>query len=273
MRTRRKHAFAPRWRTEGSRARLAAGLLFGALGCAESREPLIIAAAASLTDAFMELESEFERIHSNVDVQLSFSGSQVARVQIAQGAPYHLFASAHADHIRDLKRRGKVSEVHVLAANELVVVLPADSPFGIDRFSRLTEVHRIVLGGEEVPVGRYARQVLERAERAEGYGTGFVQAVMKKVVSFEPNVRRVRALVELGEADAGFVYASDVKPGLKAIRIPPALNVRARYLLAVLGEIPARAPARSFVQFASSVAGQAILRRHGFFSASSAAAP
>ena len=53
------------------------------LGCRSGAEParetLTIAAAASLTDVFRDLEPGFEAQHPELDVQFVFAGSQVLR--------------------------------------------------------------------------------------------------------------------------------------------------------------------------------------------------
>jgi molybdate transport system substrate-binding protein len=125
----------------------------------------------------------------------------------------------------------------------------------------LRNARRLVIGTEYVPVGRYTREVLRRASRA--FGAAFEGEVLGRVVSEENNVRLVRAKVELGEADAAIVYASDVRTGsgVRVIPIPEAVNVRADYCIAAIDGTTNAAP---FIAFLGSPAGEAILERHGF---------
>jgi molybdate transport system substrate-binding protein len=125
-----------------------------------------------------------------------------------------------------------------------------------------------VLAVAEVPAGAYARQALLSMERDPAFGAGLSEAVLRNVVSNESNVRRVVAKVELGEADAGIVYTTDVTasvaPRLAIVPITPAHNVLAEYPIALTASPANAAVARAFVDFVLSPAGQAVLAGYGF---------
>jgi len=72
--------------------------------------------------------------------------------------------------------------------------------------------------------------------------------------------------VELGEADAGIVYQSDVVavPGLITIPIPEGFNILARYPIAVLSSSLNPDLAGEFIAYVVSPAGKAILESWGF---------
>jgi molybdate transport system substrate-binding protein len=86
------------------------------------------------------------------------------------------------------------------------------------------------------------------------------------VVSNEADVKQVVAKVQLGEADAGIVYASDAvaAPELPVIEIPSEWNVLAKYPIATLKDAPQPKLADEFVAFVLSPDGQAILKKWGF---------
>ncbi|MCB9537634.1 MAG: molybdate ABC transporter substrate-binding protein [Myxococcales bacterium] len=250
--------------------RLLLALLLALPGCrgAHPEDParvtLQVFAASSLTEAFGELERSFEAAHPGVDVRLTFAGSQVLRLQIEQGAAADVFASANPEHLQALRAEGHVAPPVDFATNELVVVVPLDDPAGVRSFADLPNARRLVIGAEAVPVGRYTRRLLDRA--AETLGADFVAAVRARVVSVEHNVRLVRAKVELGEADAAIVYRTDAAATerVRVVEIPPALNVRARYPIAVTTRAAAPETAARFVAFVRSPAGRGALERHGF---------
>lgn len=238
-------------------------LTLAAGGCAadaSSPVPLAVFAASSLTEVFTELEASFEREHPGVDVQLTFAGSHVLRLQIEHGAAADVFASADPEQMAVLEDGGRLESNVVFAHNELVLVVPADNPAGIERFEDLPKASRIVLGSAATPAGRYADAVLERGDDE------FAAAVRTHVVSRETNVRLVRAKVELGEADAAMVYRTDAihARGLRSVSIPSAVEVPVELPIGVLSDAPRLEAARGFAQHVLSRSGQATLGVHGF---------
>ena len=122
-----------------------------------------------------------------------------------------------------------------------------------------------------MPAGAYARQVLDNLAADPAYAEGFRAAVLGNLISNEENVKQVVAKVQLGEADAGMVYSSDVTPGvagqLRRIEVPDRFNVLAAYPIAVLRSASASALARQFVQFLLEPDGQRILEQWGLIPA------
>jgi molybdate transport system substrate-binding protein len=224
---------------------------------------LTVFAAASLTESFGEIATAFETSHPGVDVTLNFAGSNTLRAQIDQGAQADVFASANTKEMDALVSSGLVVEgvPQTFLTNRLVVITPTENPAGISTFDDLARPGlKLVLAAEDVPVGRYARQMLDNA------GADFKTKVLANVVSNEADVKQVLAKVQLGEADAGIVYASDAvaAPELPVIEIPTEWNVLAKYPIAVLKDAPQPKLADEFVAFVLSSDGQSILQKWGF---------
>ena len=156
------------------------------------------------------------------------------------------------------------------AYNELVVVVPKSNPAHLSTLEDLAGTDlKIVLAAEEVPVGSYTRQFLALADAQ--FGADYQARFMKNVVSNEDNVKSVLTKVSLGEADAGVVYGSDAAGAadtVLTIAIPPEMNVRAEYPLAVLKESTNPQAARAFVDYILSPDGQSLLAQYGFTPAS-----
>ena len=142
----------------------------------------------------------------------------------------------------------------------------------MDRLSDLAKTGlKLVLAAAAVPVGRYSREALDRMAGADEFGPDFAARVLRNVVSQEDNVKAVVAKVQLGEADAGIVYVSDVTaPVRRVVRqlaIPDPYNPIATYPVAVLVRSTRKPAARAFVDFLLSAEGQQLLERHGLLPA------
>jgi molybdate transport system substrate-binding protein len=228
----------------------------------------LVFAAASLRDAFESMEGEFERAEPALDVEFNFAGSQQLRAQIEHGARADVFASADEKHMAELVRSSLVYAPTVFARNEPVLLVSANG--AVRRFEELPQAERLVIGAEDVPIGRYSIELLNKAEVS--HGPGFLRATLAKVVSRELNVRQVVAKLNLGEADAAIVYRSDVQAAraqLRVIEIPKHVNVVAQYPIAVVAGTTNLKAAQRWVTYSLSDAGQAALGRAGFSSLSS----
>jgi molybdate transport system substrate-binding protein len=228
---------------------------------------LTVFAASSLTEAFSEIGAAFASANPGDKLSFSFANSRTLRAQIEAGAPADVFASASMQEMESLLSAGMVSpgSPRVFLTNQLVVILPATNPAGLQQLQDLSKPGlKIVLAAKDVPVGNYARQSLEKMNAA--FQPGFSTLVLANVVSNEDNVKQAVAKVQLGEADAAIVYASDAVAAsdLKRMEIPAALNVIAQYPIAPLSDSAQPTLARRFVEYVLSPAGQAILGKWGF---------
>lgn len=232
----------------------------------ESRT-LTVFAAASLTDAFTEIGGNFEMANPDVSITFNFGGSQALRTQIEEGALVDVFASANANEMDALIAGGFITEgaYQFFLSNTLVVILPGDNPADLKSLEDLANPGvKIVLAAEEVPVGGYTRRSLDLMNGS--FGADFKDRVMENVVSNEGNVKQVVAKVQLGEVDAGIVYASDAAaaPELQKMEIPVQLNVFAKYPIASLLESANADLAQAFIAYVLSADGQAVLQKWGF---------
>ena len=250
-------------------------LTAGAAAPGVNRKPetLKVYAAASLTEAFRDLGTSFERRHPGVAVEFNFAGSPQLAAQLEQGAQADVFASADQRWMVYARENGLVGDsARVFARNRLVVIVPRANPAKIGRLEDLSRKGiKLVLAAEAVPVGRYSRVALENLAAAPGFPPGYDRRVLANLVSQEENVKSVVTKVQLGEADAGMVYHSDVTPAVvekvEVFDIPDRYNSIASYPIAVLKSSRAPDMAREFVRLVSSDEGQRVLERHGFLRA------
>ena len=119
-----------------------------------------------------------------------------------------------------------------------------------------------------VPAGHYGLQVLDNLGKSADYGPAYENSVKANFVSQETNVEAVVQKVQLGEADAGIVYQTDITPAIAnkvvAIAIPANFNVIAEYPIAVTKHAAHANEAQAFVRYILSSGGQAILAKYHF---------
>jgi molybdate transport system substrate-binding protein len=234
----------------------------------EDAGPLTVFAAASLTDAFDEVAATLEAANPGLDIVNNYAGSQALVTQLTEAAPADVAAFASNSAMADATEAGVVTvEAQPFVENVLTIVVPADNPAGITSAADLAKPGiKLVLAQEEVPVGGYSRQsICNMGADTATYGDDFVTMVAGNVVSEEDNVRSVLSKVDLGEADAGIVYTSDVKAAdnVMTVEIPEAVNELATYPIAPVAS-GNQDLAAAYISFILSPDGQAILESYGF---------
>ncbi len=240
---------------------------------AQSNATLTVFAASSLTDAFGEIKTAFEAANPGVTVTYSFGASSALATQLSQGAPADIFASANATQMNVAVTAKRIAGKPVtFAKNRLVLIVPAANPAKITSLKDLAKPGiKLVLAAKGVPVRDYTEAMLTKLAAIPAYGDEFKTAFLKNVVSEEANVRQVSAKVSLGEADAGFVYRSDVTPDISSkvtiIQIPDSVNTIASYPIAVTDNSASADLAKKFIAYVRSDAGQATLVKWNFISA------
>ena len=200
---------------------------------------LNVFAAASLSDAFTEIGHDLEKQRPGLTVRMNFAGSQQLALQIEQGASADVFASADERWMSYAQDHGRVDgESSIFARNRLVVIVPKTNPARISKPpGSLAPRHQAGdRGRRRARSGATAGTVLKNLSEDPACGDDFAVQVLRNVVSEEENVKSVVGKVQLGEADAGMVYRSDVTPAIaryvKLFEIPERANVIASYPIA-----------------------------------------
>ncbi|WP_258062106.1 molybdate ABC transporter substrate-binding protein [Arthrobacter sp. B0490] len=218
---------------------------------------ITVFAAASLTASFTDLAARFEEAHPDAEVALNFAGSSDLAIQIIEGAPADVLATADAENMGKVRDAGMLTGDPVdFATNTLQLAVPPDNPAGITSLpdAAAPGVKTVVCAGQ-VPCGAAAAAV----EQAAG--------VDLEPVSEESSVADVLGKVTSGEADAGLVYRTDVRAAAGTVRgidVPEAAGVVNTYPIAALPDSADAATAEAFVDFVTGTEGQAVLRAAGF---------
>lgn len=226
---------------------------------------LAVFAAASLMDVFEELGEEFEAEHSEVEVTFNFAGSSELAVQINSGAPADVFAAANTDTMAQVVEEGGLADdwadEHgddgaLFAVNTLQIAVPEGNPAGITDFTDLADGDvAVAFCAEEVPCGTATVTVME------AFGTQITP------VTYEDDVRAVLTKVELGEVDAGLVYATDViaaEGNVEGIDFPTSEEAINEYPIGVLAEAENPDLAEAWVELVLSETGVQSLEEAGF---------
>ena len=228
---------------------------------------ITVFAASSLTEAFNEAGKAFAEKNPKATVKFQFAASSALAVQINEGAPADVFASADTAQMKVVADKGNANESAIFVKNTPVVVVPKNNTT-VSTFADLAKADvKLVLAGATVPIGRYAREILTKASGTGGISADFSTKVLANLRSEEANVRAVLTKVQLGEADAGVVYTTDIGAAaneVKKIDIPANYNVIAEYPIATIKSARNAKVADAFVTFIRSADGQAIMAKYGF---------
>ena len=234
------------------------GLVFA--GCASSDDTttsLRVAATSSLTEVFNDIGEQFMQANPDITIAFNFASSSDLALQISQGLPADVFASA------DVKNMAKVTDAGLLlgqsvtfATNSLEIVVEKGNPLFVDSLAQLaTPGLLFVTCPIEVPIGAYTAEVLRNA------------GVTVTPASLEENVKGILTKVALGEADAGIVYRTDIlAAGNSVTGVPIAdnVNVTTKYLVGALRDSQNQDASQRFIIFLSSEQGQKIFSQFGF---------
>lgn len=235
----------------------------GEVTAGRAPEPLLVFAAASLTDALGEVDRAFTT-RTHIAVRASFAASSVLAKQIEAGAPADVFFSADLGWMDYLQKRGllKAGSRRDVLGNALVLVAPADSPVHL-RIAPRFDLAGALGGGrlatgdpDSVPVGQYARAALTQL--------GVWDSVAARLVRAE-NVRVALEYVARGEAALGIVYRTDAQAE-KRVRVVDTFREDTHPPITYPAVVTAgaRAQAPQFVDFLSSHEAREIFTRYGF---------
>ncbi|MGD8150573.1 molybdate ABC transporter substrate-binding protein [Ornithinimicrobium sp. Y1694] len=226
----------------------------GAAGGGGAEEQTVtVLAAASLTDVFELIADDFEADHPGVTVDQSFAASSTIIQQVNEGAPGDVVALAGMSSLEPLAEDHRHGEVAQFITNSLQLAVPPDNPADIEGVDDLTgDGIRLVVCAEQVPCGTATDSLFETL------------GITPTIASYEQDVRATLTKVELGEADVGIVYRTDVTEAgdrVLAVDIPDDVNVINTYPILAVSE---NSLAQAFVDEVMSERGQAHLADAGF---------
>jgi molybdate transport system substrate-binding protein len=215
-----------------------------------------VLAAASLKEAFTKLGQRFEAAHPGTKVVFNFGPSSGLAIQINQGAPADVFASASTKSMDQVVSAGGAASPTNFASNVMEVALPPSNPAHVTQLSDLSKSSvKVALCDVAVPCGATAQKVFTNAK------------ITVTPVTRETDVKAVLSKVTLGEVDAGVVYLTDVRSAgnkVQGLPIPSDVNASTKYPIATLTKAPNKAAAQAFTAYVLSPEGSRVLTAVGF---------
>ena len=222
-------------------------------------------AAASLKTALDVASSAYGKSTGN-KIVVSYAASSALAKQIEQGAPADIFISADLDWMDyvDKAKLIKDGTRFNLLGNRLVLIAPASSTAtikigqGFELAQALGDSRLAMADVKSVPAGKYGSAALKKL--------GIWNAIQPKVAQAE-NVRAALALVALGEAPFGIVYATDAaaEPKVKIVGVfPEDTHPPIIYPIAITAASKNATAAEAFITYLKSPEGQAAFTKQGF---------
>jgi molybdate transport system substrate-binding protein len=229
---------------------------------------LTIFAAASLKNALEQARTAYEAANPGTTLTISTDSSSALETQIEQGAPADVFLSADTTNPQKLVDGDFTAGQPIpFAGNELVIIVPADNPAGIESLSDLAEDGvKLIAAGDEVPITKYTTQLIEKLAQQPDAPPYFAMRYSRNVASKEDSVSGIVSKIELGEGDAGIVYVTDAAAAedVTPVEIPEGSNVPVTYAGVVLDASQNREAASAFLDWLAGPEGQAVLAELGF---------
>lgn len=232
---------------------------------AEQSQTVTVFAAASLRDALSEVGDAWQH-ETGHSIRYSFAGSSALARQVEAGAPADLVILANAAWMDHLDTRGVIEgESRLpLLSNRLVLIAPAESAprdpavgLGDTIRQRMGDGRLAMALVDAVPAGIYGKAALQ--------SLGLWADVAPSVAQTD-NVRAALALVALGEAPLGIVYASDLlaEPRVQVLHtFEPESHPAILYPAALVTGHDSPA-AVALLDYLNSPIAKEIFLRHGF---------
>lgn len=163
----------------------------------ENRVELNLLAASSTRVFNDDLKKQAAELEPPVGLFINNAGSSTLVQQLVDGAPGDVLLTADEKNMNDAKEAGVVNDPVQLASNVMVMVVPSGNPGNINSIEDITDESTFVLCDPQVPCGTVSESIIES------------KGLDITADSLEHQVADVLGKVTSGEADAGWVYATD----------------------------------------------------------------
>jgi molybdate transport system substrate-binding protein len=246
-------------------------------GSSRAGEPLRVAAASDLATAFPEVGKAFEAA-TGKKVDFSFGSTGLLSKQIAEGAPYDVFAAANVSYVDEVVRANACDgSTKQLYAKGRIVIWSTDKsmlPSSLEGLRDKKVAKVAIANPDHAPYGLAAQQALTKAG---------VWADVKPRAVYGENVQQTMMFAQSGNAEVAIValslalqHAPGERPRGGYVLIDADLHAPLDQAMVICkGGSAGNKPneARAFLDFVASEQGHAIMRKYGFLLPGEAAPP
>ncbi|WP_353852679.1 molybdate ABC transporter substrate-binding protein [Dehalobacter restrictus] len=220
---------------------------------------ITVAAAADLLLAFAEIEALYEKDTGN-DAEITYCSSGTAREQIANGAPYDVYASANIKFVDDLIEKDAViaDSKELYAIGRIGAATLAGSSLEIKEASDLLkpEFKKIAIPDpSHAPYGLAAKEALE--------SMGLWEKLQDKMV-YAKDMQDCLTILKSGNVEAGLISLSVVTDDVKFLIFDDKLHNPLKQAIAVVKTTQHEQEARDFIKYVNGEQGRNIMKKYGF---------
>lgn len=220
-----------------------------------------ISVAASLLEPINKIIDEY-KLDNEITINVNSGGSGTLKKQISSGADVGLFISANEKNVDELISEGLVdtNKKSNPITNKLVLIKSNNAKQEINNLQDLINLDGKIAIGEisTVPAGEYAKESL--------VNQGIWDKIQDKII-FCKDVTAVKAYVERGEVEVGFIYKSDaidIENATVAIEVSEDTHKEIIYTMAPIEGYKQSVECNEFIKFINSDKAKEILKEYGF---------
>lgn len=221
---------------------------------------VVVFAAASMTPSLTPLAEKYQK-DKGIKMVISYASSSALAQQIQSGAPAQVFISADLGWAGKLEKSGHSAQKTEFLGNSLVLIVPAKGTSTVAKPEDLqgeAVKHIAIADPAAVPAGKYAKEALETL--------GLYSKLIPKFVPTQ-DVRQALLYVERGEAEAGFVYATDAKSSQavkQVVALDQHLKTPVKYAIVLTKSGAESADAKAVYDFLQSEEAMKAFEKAGF---------
>lgn len=223
-------------------------------------EKITVAAAADLALAFKDIEALYEQSTGN-DAEITYSSSGTAREQIANGAPYDVYASANIKYVDDLIAKDRViaDSKELYAIGRIGAATLVGNTLQVTQASDLLkpEYKKIAIADpSHAPYGLAAKEALQ--------SLGLWDQLEPRMVNAK-DIQDALTMLKTGNVEAALISLSVVnKSEVNFLLLDDKLHNPLKQAIAVVKGTQHEKAAREFIKFVNGEQGRDIMKKYGF---------